>query len=309
MYDDLAIELAAARHGVVATWELRARGANGRNVEQIARSRQWEQASPTVWVRRGSPATTAQRVAISVLDAGPGVALSFLSGARWWGLTGCAQWPVEVVTAGRPPRRETSARVHRIRRLPRTWITELDGLPVVRPELLALQLFAACRPDRATRLVDSLWSRRVLSGPAIMCFLADMGAMGRNGTAGLREYIDARGPDYVPPATGLEARAWEILAGAGIQVRRQVDAGGEIAWTGRVDGLVLGTRVIVEVQSFRYHGALVDQEADDRRIKQLEADGFTVVEVTDDEVWSRPSEVVRKVEAGMALDRTRPSAL
>ena len=62
--------------------------------------------------------------------------------------------------------------------------------------------------------------------------------------------------------------------------------------------------VVVEVQSWRYHGALVDREADAVRVKQLEAAGFTVVEITDDEVWSQPWQVVRKVEAGIELDRS-----
>lgn len=102
----------------------------------------------------------------------------------------------------------------------------------------------------------------------------------------------------------MEGRAWEILAEAGIEVRRQVNLGSE-AWTGRVDGLVVGTRVVIEIQSWRYHGALVDREADALRIKHLEADGFTVVEVTDDHVWSDPGEVVRRVSAAIVLDRTR----
>ena len=196
-------------------------------------------------------------------------------------------------------------RYRQIRRLPSTWVTELDGVPVVRPELLSLQLFAATSPMRAARLVDSLWAMRLLSGPSIGRLLDDMGAMGRNGTAGLREYLAARGPGYIPPASRLEARAWEILAEVGIDVRRQVDLGSETAWTGRVDGLVVGTKVVVEVQSWRYHAALVDQEADTVRIERLEAAGFTVVEVTDDDVWSQPRELVRKVQAGIDHDRRR----
>ncbi len=282
MHDERALELATARHGVVAMWELRRDGVPAGDIRWLQQSRHWELVAPGVLRRVGSHRSTAQALAVGVLGCGPSTAAATLGAARWWGLTGCAQWPLDVVGTRTLRHVPDRVRYRQIRRLPGTWTTTLDGVPVVRPELLALQLFGACRPQRASRLVDSLWSMRVLSGPSIATFLGDMGAMGRNGTAGLRE----------------------ILAEAGIEVRRQVNVGSE-AWTGRVDGLVVGTRVVIEIQSWRYHGALVDHEADALRIKHLEADGFTVVEVTDDHVWSDPGELVRRVSAAIVLDRTR----
>ena len=282
MHDERALELATARHGVVAMWELRRDGVPAGDIRWLQQSRHWELVAPGVLRRVGSHRSTAQALAVGVLGCGPSTAAATLGAARWWGLTGCAQWPLDVVGTRTLRHFPDRVRYRQIRRLPGTWTTTLDGVPVVRPELLALQLFGACRPQRASRLVDSLWSMRVLSGPSIATFLGDMGAMGRNGTAGLRE----------------------ILAEAGIEVRRQVNLGSE-AWTGRVDGLVVGTRVVIEIQSWRYHGALVDHEADALRIKHLEADGFTVVEVTDDHVWSDPGEVIRRVSAAIVLDRTR----
>jgi len=282
VHDERALELATARHGVVAVWELRRDGVPAGDIRWLQQSRHWELVAPGVLRRVGSHRSTAQALAVGVLGCGPSTAAATLGAARWWGLTGCAQWPLDVVGTRTLRHFPDRVRYRQIRRLPGTWTTTLDGVPVVRPELLALQLFGACRPQRASRLVDSLWSMRVLSGPSIATFLGDMGAMGRNGTAGLRE----------------------ILAEAGIEVRRQVNVGSE-AWTGRVDGLVVGTRVVIEIQSWRYHGALVDHEADALRIKHLEADGFTVVEVTDDHVWSDPGEVIRRVSAAIVLDRTR----
>lgn len=96
----------------------------------------------------------------------------------------------------------------------------LEGIPTVRPELLALQLFDVCSYGRAERLTEWLWSERV---------------------------------------------------------------------------------VIFEVQSERYHSALVDVIADARRLTQLRDDGFEVAELTDDDVWARPWSVARLTEA--AIDR------
>lgn len=197
--------------------------------------------------------------------------------------------------------------VHQVRALPPQWTTVLDGVPVVRPELLALHLFAQCSEGRAERLVERLWADRLLSGPSLRRFLAQLGARGRNGTAGLRRYLDARGPGYVPAATGVESRTVQILRDAGIEVRRQVDVGDDVQWTGRVDLVVVGMRIVIEVQSERHHSALTDLVADAARIAALEAGGWIVVPIEDVLIWTRPAEVVRRVEAAIrTAHRRRP---
>ena len=227
----------------------------------------------------------------SVLDAGPGAVLTDLSGAAWWGLAGCSLEPVQTMRCGAPSRRVSDlAVVTRVRRLPDRWTTVLRSVPVVRPELLALRLFAVCSEGRAERLVERMWSMRLLSGGSIAAFLDEMGERGRNGTRGLREYLEPRGPGYTPPASGLEARAMQLFREAGIDLRRQVDSGGEL-WVGRVDFRHPTLPLIVEIQSEMYHSALLDRDADRRRREALEAAGFVVVELTDEQVWSRPWEI------------------
>jgi very-short-patch-repair endonuclease len=209
-------------------------------------------------------------------------------------LTACGVSPTQ--------RRSTLIKVNRVRRLPDRWCTELDSIPIIRPELLAVRLFALEHPLRAATLVDRLWSMRLLSGPSIASLLADMGARGRNGIAGLRDYLDERGPGYVPPASNLESRVKQILEAAGIAVRCQVDSGGD-RWTGRVDFRTVEWPVIIEVQSEAHHSALVDRLADEQRLAALRAAGFEVVELWDTTVWADAEAVVRAVQA--AIQRCR----
>jgi len=91
----------------------------------------------------------------------------------------------------------------------------------------------------------------------------------------------------------------QLFEAAMIPMRRQVDVGAE-HWTGRVDFLHAHHPVVVEIQSERYHEALVDDIADARRRTQLEADGFEVVELTDDDVWTRPWLVAERTRDGIA---------
>jgi very-short-patch-repair endonuclease len=305
MYDDDAVRLATAHNGVVSTHLLRLHGADDEVIRALRESRHWSSESRYVLVRHGSPTTREQALTIAVFGAGPAARLSHEPACWLWGQSSCRTVPVDVVRTSRSGTRPDGVRVHTVRHLPDPWVTVLRGVPVVKPELCALQLFASCHPARAERLVERMWAMRLLSGPSLRRFIAEMGRSGRNGTAGIRDYLDARPADYVPSATNLETRTMQILRDAWIHVRRQVDAGSEEAWTGRVDFVVDGLPIVIEVQSQAHHTALADVEADRRRRADLEAAGWIWVEVWDTEVWTTPETVVAKVRAAIADARAR----
>ncbi|NLA37604.1 MAG: DUF559 domain-containing protein [Actinobacteria bacterium] len=190
-----------------------------------------------------------------------------------------------------------------VRSLPTTWTTRHLGIPVVRPELLALHLFAT-KPRRAAYLTDRLWADGLLSGGSIAALLSQLGERGRNGTAGLRIFFNKRGLDYLPPASNLESRLNELLEQWGISVRRQVDLG-ETAWGGRVDFVCDAAAVVIEAQSEKFHASLSDREADAQRRVRLDAAGFTVVEVWDTEVFHRPGDAIRRIVAAVAAAQAR----
>ncbi len=304
MFDDVATELAARYNGVVSTRLLRDHGVGPGEVRSIRGSRHWVEVEPNVMVRTGSPDSEERTLTVAVLGAGPGAALSHEPACWLWGQTACRIRPVDVVRTARSGPRPDGVTVHTVRSLPDRWVAVLRGVPVVKPELCALQLFASCRPARAERLVERMWSMRLLSGPSLTRFIAQMGRRGRNGTAGVRAYLEERPADYVPSATNLETRTMQILRDAWITVRRQVDAGSERAWTGRVDFVVDGLPVVIEVQSQAFHTALTDAASDRKRREELEAAGWIWVEVWDHEVWSSPAVVVARVRAAIESARS-----
>ena len=95
----------------------------------------------------------------------------------------------------------------------------------------------------------------------------------------------------------------QLLDEAGIRVRRQVDLGGD-DWIGRVDLLVEGTNVVIEIDSARFHTSLLDQERDAQRDAALAAIGLHVVRVTAHQAWNAPTEVVREVRAALRRSGT-----
>ena len=297
------LEIAARQHGVVARRQLLEVGWTYGQVDWLVRSGQWTRVTPAVLRRSGSPSTDRQAAVEAVLDAGVGSRISHLSAAHLWGRSGCPLRPFTVVRASGSRRQSELSTVHKVSSLPDRWVTTLDGVPIARPELVAMHLFDVCSEHRAAQLVDRLWSDRLLSGRSINALLGDLGAQGRNGVAGLRRYFELRGIDYTPPASGLEGRAAELMDEVGIHLDRQVDTGDGERWIGRVDFRHPTLPFVLEIQSEKYHAALCDRESDAERIAALEAAGFVVVEVTDAMVWSRPSDFVAAVRSGVRLAR------
>ncbi|HUF84910.1 MAG TPA: DUF559 domain-containing protein, partial [Acidimicrobiia bacterium] len=132
--------------------------------------------------------------------------------------------------------------------------------------------------------------------------LDDLGKRGRTGTTVMRELLAERGPDYIPPDSGLEGRFHDILIRDGQRpMRRQVDVGGGNKWLGRVDFVDQDVPLIVQIDSELYHSALIDREEDDRQTRALEEAGFEVLRFTDFQVWYRAAEVTEPIRKQRAV--------
>jgi very-short-patch-repair endonuclease len=266
----------------------------------------WIAASAFVFRLRGSPDTTNQRLMIAVLGAGSGAVVSHHSAAALWGIPGASVQPTHLTVLRDTNRRgEGPVVLHRARRLGADQITELDGLPITRPERVPFDLANIGEPAaRIERVIDRLWSDRLVSGRSLRRVHASLPKRGFRGTALMRDLLDARPDDWVPPASGLEGRTMRLLERAGLtRYERQVDIGGD-EWVGRVDFVNRRDRIIIEVQSDRHHAALSSRRDDQERFARLRAAGYEVVPVWEDEVWHRPDDFVQRVWQSVHRTRT-----
>lgn len=286
--DGAMCDLAERQHGVLATWQAMQLGLRRQELHRL----RWVRPTPRVLVRPGAPRTDRQGLLIGVLDAGPGAAIASTSAAWLWGARGFRPRPMHVVRpAGASRRPSTLAEVHEVHDLLPHHIKVVDAIPVVSPSRVVCEL-CATHPHRAARVLDDFWSDRLLDGRTFRRTVEELRDRGRTGSTLFRELDAERGPDYVPPASGLERRFMEICPWP---MRRQVDRGDE-EWCGRVDFVATDHRVVAEIQSERFHSSLVDKAADAARKARLEAAGITVVEIWDHEVWHTP---------GVAIERLR----
>jgi very-short-patch-repair endonuclease len=289
---------AERHHGCVAIWELRELGAQPNEIMRLRRSSTWLAISRRVLAVAGSPRTDEQVACAAVLEAGRGAALASFSATSLWGLGAAYRLlPASVMTdRAAASIRGDVGRIYPRKGVGDEWITEFNGIPVVRPELCAYQMCGLVHPLAAERIVDNALSMGLATTDSMRRCLDELAKRGRDGTVVYRGFLDERPPGYVPVASGLEARFRDVLGASGRMWRRQVDSGGEM-WAGRVDFRHIVQPVVVEVLSRRYHDALSFRRDDKVRRDKLEAAGFTVVEVWDDEVWQRPEHVRTIVNA------------
>jgi very-short-patch-repair endonuclease len=306
MLDDTSARLRAARqHGLLSVRDLADLGFDVKARGHLVDGRRWERIAPRVVRLVGARETTAQRAMRAVLEAGTGGALAGRSAAAWWGISGNSLEPFEVVRdRGHAGRAARGSGRHEPCLLPADHVRILDDIPLVVPARALFEIAGTRRRgaeiahwvDRMARMTYVAWSDRLVSGRSLHSMLEDLAQRGRSGIRVMRQVLADRPIDYVPPASGLESRLAQILQRAGERpLRRQIDTGDGRSWIGRVDFRDDELPLIVEVQSERFHTSLTASEDDAVRLARLRLAGFSVLEVTDVDVWQRPDRVVNLV--------------
>jgi very-short-patch-repair endonuclease len=310
--DDL-YATAEDHHGLISGRQLDRLGIGPDARHQLVLSGRWERVTPSVLRLVGAPRTKEQRARAALLDAGHGAALSHRSATSLWDLPGFFLEPFDI--SRMRDRSDTPSRlatIHHPRSLTDDHVTTLDGLRVTTPvrtifDLANLSTRGQVHPDKVERTLDTAWAKQLLNHRLLVRTLDELAERGRGGITLMRRLIGDRGPGYRPPESGLEARFQAILRDRAMApMRRQVEVGGSSQWLGRVDFCDPGpSRYIVQIDSERFHGSLVDQRADAFQTAALRAAGFIVRRFWDTEVWYQPSMVAKTVRADRLQARHR----
>jgi very-short-patch-repair endonuclease len=282
-------------------------GIDRRVLARRRRTGELEQLTSRVFAFAGIPRTEEQLVLAAVLHLGEGAVASHWTAAALWGFAGFRLVPIHVMDA-RPRRDATSypglgiagrpVVVHTSRYLPPHHVTRLGSIPIVTPTRLFFQMAeAGMHPKRLARLVDRGWSRRLTSGLLLAGAFDELNVPGRLGLPAMAGILEERGEHYVPPASNLEARFFELTERRGLgPYRRQVDVGGA-EWVARVDMLHLRFPIVAEIDGDAFHLAVTDTAADAARADRLTKLGYEVVRASEFEVWHDPNPALDRLAA------------
>jgi Transcriptional regulator, AbiEi antitoxin len=232
------------------------------------------------------PITPMEWAGGTVLACGPGAALSHSSAMALWGYW--RQWdrPYELTVVG--DRRTKGVVVHRSTTLRRRDVTTHLGIRVTRPALTAL--------DMSPRLNDRALKRTVNKMLGSLWATEDQFAetLARHPHApGAKRIAKLIGLPGTPTRSGWEDDFPKFCETYGLPTPVM----GQPLLGYIVDALFVEERVIVELDSWLYHGGKIAFENDRERDADTPAHDFVTVRVTEERLYERPRDEARRLHA------------
>jgi len=265
--------LAEKQHGVVAWRQLAALGIDEGLVKHRVRS------GHLLTVHRGVFAVGHRRLGrhgewlAAVLACGPNAVLSFGTAAQLWGIRG-SRGSIEV-TRRSGHRRPHGVRLHQTRRLPSEHVTTEAGIPVTTPERTLLDLALRLDRKQMERALVAADRADRISWPELREVVRE--GVGRRGRRMLWRLCEVVDPEAVETRSNPEIDFIAMCREAGLPAPRN-----NVTIEGRlVDFIWPATGLVVEIDSYRYHGDRPAFERDHSSTLALTAAGYRVLRVTE----------------------------
>jgi predicted transcriptional regulator of viral defense system len=287
--DGAIAALAARQHGVVARRQLVALGLSLDAIDHRV------ECGRLLRLHRGVYAVGHRRVTgrgvslAAVLAAGDEAVLSHRSAAELWGIRETSRRTIEV-TAPRQRRLRPGLRIHRAK-LPADEVTVEDGVPVTTPARTLLDLAALLDEHRLARAAERAEALR-LTSPTSLKELTERYPR-RPGTPNLKRLIEEQ--RIVPTTTRSELERRFLTFLDANELPRPLVNEREDAYTPDFRWPEHG--LIVELDGFETHGTRAAFERDRARDRQLTAQGWRVVRITQRQLANEPDEIAAELRA------------
>lgn len=286
--DRTIAELATAQHGVVSRAQLLAAGISAGAIDTRLRRHRLHAIHRGVYVVGHTALVPLARELAAVLACGTGAALSHRSAASLWQVLEAEDGPIDV-TVPRSSRRRPGLRVHRSRVMRREDLRTVRGIPVTAPARTLLDLAQVARDRELERAIDEAIVRRLTSRAGLAAAVER--ANGHRGTGRLRRLL-ARGEEPAFTRSQAEERFLAFVRSAGLPAPEvNVQVAGQL-----VDFVWRDSRVVVEIDGYRFHSSRAAFERDRLRDAELSASGFRVIRIT----WRQLCEETFAVVARLA---------
>lgn len=230
------------------------------------------------------PPTERQNLIATLLWAGEGAALSYDTAAWVWEMEPFRAAPVHVSVPGRPkpPRTDFGIVVHADARLTRFDVTRRRGLRITGGARTVLDLATVLDGKRFENAVDEAMRTQATTPWHLRMAVRHRSGKAQAGIVKLRRLIHRRGETLVRTRSPLERDFVKLFAQLKLPPYEQ-----EIEFED-IDGRVVHysefgwpeAKLVVEVESFRYHSKRKAWAKDVAKYNELAARGWRVLRVT-----------------------------
>jgi predicted transcriptional regulator of viral defense system len=264
-------DAAARSHGVVAYDELIELGVGPCAVKRWAADGRLHRLYRGVYAVGHKVLTVHGRWMAAVKACGPGAVLSHISAAALWDLIRSSSPIVHVTTPGRASPK--GIRVHRVRRLHPDDVAVVDQVPVTSVARILLDLADVLQPRQLIRAIEQAERLQIFDMRAIERLLAR--SNGRR-VAVLRSAIAAVKGEPPRVNSNWERDLLDFCEDHGIP-RPELNV---IVEGHEVDALWRAKKIVVELDSWRFHRHLAAFVDDRRKIATLQLAGYLVLPLT-----------------------------
>jgi len=285
--------LAEKQHGVVAWRQLIAFGLTEGQIKSRVKDGQ------LVLLHRGVFALGHRRIGryggwmAATLACGPEAVLSHGSAAQLWGIRG-SRGPIEVTRVS-GHRRPHGVRLHQTRSLPDEHVTLEAGIPVTTLERTLLDTAARLDAKQLEHdLVEADRSRR-LRWPKLWLAITEHGR-GRKGVGRLKRVTAQADPRFADAVSTSEVDFLILCREEGLKMP-QVNV---LVEGKRVDFYWPKERLIVEADSYGFHGDPTAFEKDHQSTVDLEVAGYRVHRTTYKMLEANPRPLLSLVRSSLA---------
>jgi hypothetical protein len=274
--DDKLARLAEQFDGYITTGHARAAGLTERQIRYRA-DEKWRRVYDGVFRMPGAPVSWTGELRAACWAAGPGAFVSHRAAATFYEAPGRRSDLIEITC----PRWERSTRtglvVHETRRPFSSDITEINGLPIVTPELLVLQLaWWKPYPNYVEAVIHALRRKRLISYSSTHATFLRHARRGLRGVAATRIALERWNPANAPTASKMETLLVQTFRAHDLPepvLQYEVcDANG--LFVARTDAGLPQWKIVVEYQSMQEHLDEFQAAADDRRRNKIMGAGY-----------------------------------
>jgi hypothetical protein len=283
--------LAERQHGIVAWRQLIALGLGRGQIEDRVSG------GKLLPLHRGVFALGHRRVGIhgrwlaAVLACGPNAVLSYGTAAQLWDIRG-SRGPIEV-TRRSGHRRPHGVRLHQTRSLPPEHVTVEAGIPVTTPERTLLDLAARLDSVQMERALVAADRAKRIRWPELSQVVEE--SRGRKGRGMLRRLCTRVDPNAVETRSNPEIDFLALCREAKLPTP-QIN----VLVEGRlVDFFWPKERLVVEVDTYRYHADRPAYERDGQSTIDLMTAGYKVLRPTDCMLDDNPRPVIDLVRRSL----------
>ncbi len=290
--------LAAGQLGLVTRAQAQAVGLSNAAVDRRVASGRWCRLQRSVYVVTGAPVTWPTKVLAACLATG-GIA-SHRSAAALLEVDGARPGRPEVTVARGTRFAHIDARVHQSRDVHLFTARRVQGMPTTPPARLVVDLGAVVPFATLERTVGDLIGTQRLTWEDAAHALLVHSKQGRRGAGPLPALLLARYGDELDDSA-LERAFMRAFPIAELPMpTHQFAVYDEDGFIGRADFAYPTRRILIELDSVRWHLNLRSFQKDREKRNRMKLAGWLVLEFTREDVLRRPDHVFAQIRAALA---------